>query len=30
MKLTTHEDSTNYPCTVVQLGVMHPIEGADS
>ena len=29
MKLTTHEDSTNYPCTVVQLGVMHPIEGAD-
>lgn len=29
MKLTTHEDSTNYACTVVKMGEMHPIEGAD-
>src|SRR5690606_1022899 len=29
MKLTTHEDSTNYPATVVKMGTMHPIEGAD-
>lgn len=30
MKITTHEDSTNYACTVVKMGEMHPIEGADN
>lgn len=29
MKLTVHENSTNYPATVVKMGTMHPIEGAD-
>ena len=29
MKLTTHEDSTNYVCTVVQLRTMHEIPNAD-
>lgn len=29
MKLTTHEDSTNYACTVVQLGTMREIPNAD-
>lgn len=30
MKLTTHEDSTNYPATVVKIGELHPIQNADN